>query len=288
MKNIQRSKVILGGAFPLFVSEIAEHGDRELHLHDFHELVFVTGGRALHFTESEEYPVRKGDVFLVPPLRRHGYRDSRELSLVNLLFQPERMRLPLWDLPETPGWQLLFNPEPEGENTLRRHLHLDEDTLAGVLNKVDALRDAAADRQPGHRFRTVTLFMDLLSHLTGYFSSAETVRQEHRGAFNFEQILNFLELNYARKLTIRELGKRFFLSDSKLYRNFMLRTGRSPQRFLIDVRLSHAKNMLLNTELPVTAVADACGFYDSNHFARVFRERCGMTPGAYRRQKSGE
>lgn len=286
MKNIQRQEVILGGAFPLFISEIADHGDRELHLHDFHELVFVTAGRALHITENEEYPVRQGDVFLVPPFRRHGYRDSRDLSLVNLLFQPERMRLPIWDLDETPGWQLLF--APDGDSAFRRHLHLDAETLAEVLNQVTAVRNAADDRKPGHRFRAVTLFMELLSILTDYFTSAETVRQEHRDVFNFEQILNFLELNYARKLSIREIGKRFFLSDSKLYRTFRLHSGRSPQRFLTDVRLSHAKNMLLNTELPVTAIADACGFYDSNHFARVFRERCGMTPRAYRRRKSDE
>lgn len=288
MKDIQRPEVILGGAFPLFVSEIAEHGDREMHLHDFHELVFVSGGRALHFTESEEYPVRKGDVFLVPPFRRHGYRDSRELSLVNLLFHPERIHLPLWDLPETAGWQLLFAPDADGKTAIRRHLHLDEDTLGGVLSKVGALRDAADDRKPGHRFQAVTLFMELLSQLIGYFSSAEAVRHEHRDVFNFEQILNFLEMNYSRKLTVREIGRRFFLSDSKLYRLFMLHSGRSPLNCLTEVRLSHAKNMLLNTELPVTAVADACGFYDSNHFARVFRERCGMTPSAYRRQKSGE
>ena len=288
MRNIQRPEVILGGAFPLFVSEIADHGDREMHLHDFHELVFVTGGRALHVTESEEYPVRKGDVFLVPPFRRHGYRDSRELSLVNLLFHPERMRLPLWDLPETAGWQLLFGPGPEGQNPEHRHLHLDENTLGEVLNQIDGLRESAADRRPGHRFRAVTLFMELLSQLSGYFSSAEAVRHEHRDSFNFTQLLSFLEMNYSRKLTVREIGRRFFLSDSKLYRLFMLHTGRSPLNCLTEVRLSHAKNMLLNTELPVTAIADACGFYDSNHFARVFREHCGMTPSAYRRRKSGE
>ena len=119
-------------------------------------------------------------------------------------------------------------------------------------------------------------------------SSAAESGEEPGDSFRFERILNYLEMNYAREISIAELGKRFFLSNSKLYRTFVQHTGRSPLRCLADIRVAHARNMLLNTNLSVAAVAAACGFYDGNHFARVFRSRSGQTPSVYRRSKGAE
>lgn len=75
------------------------------------------------------------------------------------------------------------------------------------------------------------------------------------------------------------LAARFALSRRSLYRLFS-RFGTSPSRWIADTRLRHAYRMLTagGGGETVSAVAFACGFSDSSHFARAFRQRFGLRP----------
>lgn len=82
--------------------------------------------------------------------------------------------------------------------------------------------------------------------------------------------------------TVRSLAESVALSPSRFAHLFTLCTGRSPMRALRDARLRHAARLLEATDLTVERVAAASGFGSPFHFGRVFRERYGVPPGAYR------
>ncbi|MER6571856.1 helix-turn-helix domain-containing protein [Streptomyces sp. NPDC001093] len=82
--------------------------------------------------------------------------------------------------------------------------------------------------------------------------------------------------------TVSSLAESVALSPSRFAHLFTLRTGRSPMRALREARLRHAARLLEGTDLTVERVATACGFGSPFHFSRVFRERYGVPPGAYR------
>ncbi|MGV4980578.1 helix-turn-helix domain-containing protein [Streptomyces sp. NRAIS4] len=82
--------------------------------------------------------------------------------------------------------------------------------------------------------------------------------------------------------TVRSLAGSVALSPSRFAHLFTLRTGRSPMRALREARLRHAARLLEVTDLTVERVAAASGFGSPFHFSRVFRERYGVPPGAYR------
>ncbi|MFI2206183.1 helix-turn-helix domain-containing protein [Streptomyces sp. NPDC020192] len=82
--------------------------------------------------------------------------------------------------------------------------------------------------------------------------------------------------------TVRSLAGSVALSPSRFAHLFTLRTGRSPMRALREARLRHAARLLEATDLTVERVAAASGFPSPYHFSRVFRERYGVPPGAYR------
>ncbi|MFJ8487340.1 helix-turn-helix domain-containing protein [Streptomyces sp. NPDC094038] len=85
--------------------------------------------------------------------------------------------------------------------------------------------------------------------------------------------------------TVRSLAGRVALSPSRFAHLFTGRTGVPPMRALREARLRHAARLLESTDLTVERVAAASGFPSPFHFSRVFRERYGVPPGAYR---SGE
>jgi len=69
-------------------------------------------------------------------------------------------------------------------------------------------------------------------------------------------------------------GKAFFFRE---------RTGLTPAHFATQVRVHEAARMLIETRLPLKAIAAACGFANANHFSKAFRRLQHLSPASYRR-----
>lgn len=86
----------------------------------------------------------------------------------------------------------------------------------------------------------------------------------------------------ATGLSLAELAGAVGLSESQFARAFKARLGVPPHRYLVSLRLDHAQRLLRTTELPIAAVAAACGFAHQEHLTRVMRARLDTTPAALR------
>jgi AraC-like DNA-binding protein/uncharacterized RmlC-like cupin family protein len=77
------------------------------------------------------------------------------------------------------------------------------------------------------------------------------------------------------------------LSHSQTRRLFRKHLRTSPRQWLIRERLMHAQSLLLRNEIPMTEIADICGFCDVYHFSREFKRSVGIAPAAWRRSELG-
>ena len=73
------------------------------------------------------------------------------------------------------------------------------------------------------------------------------------------------------------------LSTNYFNQMFRRSTGQAAHQFVLNVRIEHAKDLLKSPKLRVIDVAISCGFQTAQHFARVFRANCAVTPTEYRR-----
>jgi transcriptional regulator GlxA family with amidase domain len=96
------------------------------------------------------------------------------------------------------------------------------------------------------------------------------------------QAIILMEENLEAPLNIAVIARMTGTSVRHLERAFMAETKASPNEFYRRMRLRYARWMLLNTTRKVTEVAYECGFADSAHFIRMFREAYGVTPGKLR------
>ena len=83
-------------------------------------------------------------------------------------------------------------------------------------------------------------------------------------------------------LTVAALAARLKVSRRKLERHFTAHLGTSPAEAGKMLRLTHAEWLLSRSDYSVTRIAQEVGFADASHFIRVFRERRGQTPQAWR------
>lgn len=91
-----------------------------------------------------------------------------------------------------------------------------------------------------------------------------------------------IEAQYAYLYGVDELADLLEVTKHHLIRIFTANTGVSPGKYLTDVRVSHAKSMLLSgSDAPLEIVAGACGYSCANYFSKVFKKHTGMTPTVY-------
>jgi AraC family transcriptional regulator len=94
-----------------------------------------------------------------------------------------------------------------------------------------------------------------------------------------------MEEDLRAELTMSDLARASGLSTSHLTALFREHLGSAPMAWLQQQRLELACRLLRNGHLSVVEVAVACGYHDANYFARLFRQRHGCSPAAWRRRK---
>ncbi|MBQ2774023.1 MAG: helix-turn-helix transcriptional regulator [Clostridia bacterium] len=84
-------------------------------------------------------------------------------------------------------------------------------------------------------------------------------------------------------LSVADLCRKFFISESQLRRNIQRATRLTPSEYILTLRLNRAKNELSYTDRSVKEIAARCGFASPYYFSRCFSEEMGMSPLAYRK-----
>ena len=252
------------------------------HKHEFSEVVIVTGGNGLHVTGHESWQLSAGDVLVISNGRMHEYKDLNGLTLINILFDPEKLNLPLADLPSVPGYHALFALEPvwRKRHQFNSRLRLSLGELASVQGMVDELERELAKRQPGFGFHSMALFMQIVGDLSRAYSRTKSA--DSRALLRCAEAIAHLESHFAEPVHLEQLARLARMSKRSFIRLFQAATGNPPIARLIQLRLNFAAKLLRQTDQTITEIAYEAGFNDSNYFARQFRKVIGLSPRTYR------
>ncbi len=98
----------------------------------------------------------------------------------------------------------------------------------------------------------------------------------------FDSLLAYVQYHFMEELSVRSIAQACACSESTVQHLFKQHTGKSPQVFITEIRLNQAKNLLKTTELPISTVAQMCGYTNINYFSTAFRRNIGISPGKFR------
>ncbi len=102
----------------------------------------------------------------------------------------------------------------------------------------------------------------------------------------FQTALSFVHENYGRPLSVREIAASVPVNKNLLTALFNRFAGMPPMRYLNDYRLYKAKDLLLHTDLSVSAISEEVGFGQISHFVQLFKTAYGLPPLQYRKRYS--
>lgn len=100
---------------------------------------------------------------------------------------------------------------------------------------------------------------------------------------NLQNVKDYLDLNYMTKITLDDLAGQFFINKFYLTRIFKEQFGISINNYLLQIRITHAKQLLRFTDMSIESIGTECGMSDPNYFSRIFKKIEGTTPGEFRR-----
>lgn len=103
------------------------------------------------------------------------------------------------------------------------------------------------------------------------------------GQHKIIEAASLMEANIEEPLTLDELAKYVGLSRRQIERLFKLHLGRAPTRYYLELRLTRARQLLLQTKMSIMAITVACGFRSPPHFSKAYREFFGHPPSISRK-----
>lgn len=142
--------------------------------------------------------------------------------------------------------------------------------------------------QPSHasRFFVDHVLHALYCHFVCSYGSTSYTQIPVRGgltALQMRRATEFLETHLDGDVDLAQVAAVCDLSLSHFARAFRQTYGKPPYRWVIERRIDKAKELLMNTRLPIPDIAVRCGFTDQSGFNRSFKRMYGIPPGIWRR-----
>ena len=244
---------------------------RKLHSHPHYEVYFLCEGKRSFFIENALYSIEAPAVLVVPPFAMHkteggAFRRVNIYVSESLLNESQKQVLT--------SLSLSFVPLTEEQSEhLQEILHLTLDHALTEENKRD-MDKAKFD------FFILSLYHYAENRLP------QSVESSQQASPIVTKAINYMNANYTDPLTLDDLAERIYATKQTLNYHFKKDLGCTPMNYLLRLRLTKVKEMLATTDKSIESIAESCGFSSGNYLTLIFKQKEGISPSSYRKNRN--
>ena len=96
------------------------------------------------------------------------------------------------------------------------------------------------------------------------------------------KIKEYIDTHTDKKITLELLSKQFFISKTQIHRLFTAEYDIPPMKYMLKRKIEVSKELLTDTDMKISEIAESLSFTDSKHYTKTFRAFTGMLPRDYR------
>jgi two-component system response regulator YesN len=147
-----------------------------------------------------------------------------------------------------------------------------ENEKFSFFNAIDEAKTAASVVEQLHRF------IDKAKEII-------LSKKNQTGHSNLQQILDYIEENYAEPLSLTGVANHFHFNPSYLSSYFATHNKEGFNEYLNRIRIEEAAKLLNNSSIPISEISGHVGYSDHSYFCKVFKKQRGLSPSQYRRNQ---
>ena len=249
------------------------------HFHTFYELCIMMCPNTKHLLEGKPYDMDAFDIIGIPPnvLHRTYYPPGDPCKRLIIQFNLPRNVTGLSNEYE----QLLgiFHQEVpifRFDRDLQKKIFSKLNDIFMLALKTDPMRDLSIHL----KFTEFLMLLFLNQKRNTYTNKSEMTAMEKK----IYSVTSYIHAHYSEDLSLDALAQNFYISSCYLSHQFKDVTGFTLTDYIQMTRVRNLQSLLINTQIPITQAAFACGFASFSQFNRVFQKHIGMSPSQYRKQ----
>lgn len=228
------------------------------HARDYYLLHYIFSGAGTFTVGGTDYPVTRGQIFIIKPHEIVSYKAD----------------------PENP-WHYCwvgFDCNIDMPEVFREHVV----TIPAAEHIFTALKNC--DKNPnGVEFAICGKIYELFS----LFEQMNTGKKS-KSYQNIAKAKDYIDANYVNPITVETLAEYLGINRSYFSTSFKKVIGRSPQQYIVDVRLTKAAELITVQGYSASAAALSTGYTDIFNFSKMFKRKYGLSPTAYAKVKRAE
>ena len=270
----------------VYLEKIDVKQNESPHTHDFIEIVYIAEGTGRHYIDNTLYNVKKGDILFINYKQLHAYAASDKMIQYNILLTPKFISETLNDnesindvfaFLSLGSFDYIANEEKQVISFKGLEM-LEVDSIVQnmereFLCKYDGYQAVLKSYMQVLFFKIIRKIQDVIPVDVRECISSTLL-----------EVLNYVEKNLSKKISISELANKSFYSPQYFSRAFKQCYGKTLTEYIIEERMKKAMELLKESDMSVEHIAHEVGYTDRSRFYKVFKRAIGITPGEYRRK----
>ena len=249
-----------------------------VHWHDEFEIIYVRSGFLTVSISGESYIGKTGDAFVVSPGNLHLMgSQTGTVDYYTFLFPLKYISFRTDDMLD----EKLLEPLNSGHLMICPRV---KDTAKELCEQLIEIYMAKKDESESKITTQVRTKIILLQFILEMWKKGFVIENDTSGRNTVEkEMVSYIQQNFTGKISLREFGEQFHLSEKYISRYFKEHFHITLSQYVTYLRLEHAKQLLQDTDIPVTDVAMQSGYQNVSYFIRSFQKAYAVSPLKYRK-----
>lgn len=262
-------------AFPIRVFHNRPTGSNVLrpHWHEQFEIIYMVSGSAVFDIGGFSYEAGAGDVLFVNSGELHsGYSiQNSRVDYYAVVYDPALLSALSIDA----SYVQFIAPFLASRKRFPHHVARKDDSHhSGLQTFVRKLIEEYEEKPLAFEMNMKSYLFLIITYILRHYGQTDSEANRMRSAAidRFKPLLQELEARYAETISVETAAKWAGLSPNHLCTQFKKATGRTFVQYVHLLRINEAEKLLLETDLPITRIAEKVGFCSINHLDKVFKK----------------
>lgn len=241
--------------------------------HDSYEILFIINGSNIILFNDRYQELNSGDIVLFSPNESHKLIGNSAYELICVDFYDKYL--------------YQYYTQPIANELLSVFQNRTVNATANQFNELCDMIDKLSysyDKNNDMIFINIANILIYLSKINKPLQYNSPISKQPINK-NLSDVINYISENYSYDISIDDISISCKISKSWIYRLFKDDLNTTPMRFISNIRVLHACDILLTTDANITEIAMKCGFSSTSYFGRIFKQVTGQTPSTFRKSK---